>query len=68
MIKGVKSSGKASYFLALFPYVVLLTLFIKGLTLKGAIDGIKYFLKPDWSKMLEPKVKQNYSDYKENIT
>lgn len=56
VIRGVRSSGKASYFLALFPYVVLLTLFIKGLTLEGAISGIWYFIEPKWEKMFEPNV------------
>ncbi|KAM7342971.1 sodium-dependent nutrient amino acid transporter 1 isoform 3-T3 [Cochliomyia hominivorax] len=54
--KGVKSSGKASYFLAIFPYVIMLVLLIRAVTLPGSIDGIIYFIKPDWSKILDPKV------------
>ncbi|XP_035787557.1 sodium-dependent nutrient amino acid transporter 1-like isoform X2 [Anopheles albimanus] len=56
LIKGVKSSGKASYFLALFPYVVMTVLLIRACTLPGAVDGIIYFLKPQWDKILDPKV------------
>ncbi|EDW74966.1 uncharacterized protein Dwil_GK15957 [Drosophila willistoni] len=56
MFKGVKSSGKASYFLALFPYVVMLILLVRSLTLPGAFDGVLYFLKPQWHKLLEPQV------------
>lgn len=56
MVRGVKSSGKASYFLALFPYVVLITLLIRAVTLDGAIDGIKFFLTPQWDQLLTPKV------------
>ncbi|XP_058119007.1 sodium-dependent nutrient amino acid transporter 1-like isoform X2 [Anopheles ziemanni] len=56
LIKGVKSSGKASYFLALFPYVVMTVLLIRACTLPGAIDGIVYFLKPQWDKIYDPKV------------
>jgi solute carrier family 6 amino acid transporter-like protein 5/7/9/14 len=56
MIKGIKSSGKASYVLAIFPYIILLILFFRAVTLPGAIDGITVFLKPQWHAMLNPKV------------
>ena len=54
--KGVKSSGKFSYFLAIFPYVVMIILLIRAVTLDGAIDGIKFFIYPDFKKLIEPKV------------
>ncbi|KAL5286669.1 hypothetical protein ACFFRR_007967 [Megaselia abdita] len=56
IIRGVKSSGKASYFLAIFPYVVLAILLIRALTLEGSLDGIIYFIKPQWGQILNPKV------------
>ncbi|GLG96886.1 Sodium-dependent nutrient amino acid transporter 1, partial [Gryllus bimaculatus] len=54
IIRGVRSSGKAAYFLALFPYVVLVILLIRGCTLPGAVQGIIYFVNPQWDKLLEP--------------
>ncbi|KAG6447150.1 hypothetical protein O3G_MSEX004792 [Manduca sexta] len=54
--RGVKSSGKAAYFLALFPYVVLLILLIRAVTLPGASKGILFFITPDWTKILEIRV------------
>ncbi|XP_011189038.2 sodium-dependent nutrient amino acid transporter 1 [Zeugodacus cucurbitae] len=56
LIKGIKSSGKASYVLAIFPYVVLFILLIRSLTLPGAFNGVLYFLKPQWNKLLDPQV------------
>ncbi|CAK1596153.1 unnamed protein product [Parnassius mnemosyne] len=54
--RGVKSSGKAAYFLALFPYVVLFILLIRAVTLPGAGNGILFFITPEWQKILEIKV------------
>lgn len=56
LIKGIRSSGKASYFLALFPYLILGVLFVRAITLPGASNGIYYFIKPQWDKILEPQV------------
>lgn len=55
-VRGVKSSGKASYFLALFPYVIMITLLIRAATLEGAVDGMKYFIETDFDKLKEASV------------
>ncbi|CAG2181899.1 unnamed protein product, partial [Oppiella nova] len=56
LCKGVQSSGKVVYFTALFPYVVLVILFIRGVTLPGAMQGIVFYLKPDWNRLFTPQV------------
>ncbi|XP_053686019.1 sodium-dependent nutrient amino acid transporter 1-like [Sabethes cyaneus] len=56
LIRGVKSSGKFSYFLAIFPYVIIFILLIRAVTLPGAWNGIKYFFTPEWSKLLTIEV------------
>ncbi|CAF1447953.1 unnamed protein product [Adineta steineri] len=49
--KGVKWTGKVVYFTSMFPYVLLFILLIRGITLEGAMDGIKYLFIPDLSKL-----------------
>ncbi|XP_067006228.2 sodium-dependent nutrient amino acid transporter 1 [Anabrus simplex] len=56
IMRGVQSSGKAAYFLALFPYVVLTALLIRGATLEGALNGVLYFITPQWEKLVDPNV------------
>ncbi|XP_060778778.1 solute carrier family 6 member 16b [Neoarius graeffei] len=46
MFKGIKSSGKVMYFSSVFPYVVLLCFLVRGLTLDGASEGLKYMFNP----------------------
>jgi SNF family Na+-dependent transporter len=46
MKEGVSTSGKAVYFTALFPYVVLIILLVKAATLEGFGTGIKFYLTP----------------------
>uniref|UniRef100_A0A3P8UUL3 Solute carrier family 6 member 14 n=1 Tax=Cynoglossus semilaevis TaxID=244447 RepID=A0A3P8UUL3_CYNSE len=44
VIKGIKSSGKVMYVTSIFPYVVMLILLIRGVTLEGAKSGIDFFI------------------------
>ncbi|XP_063912712.1 sodium- and chloride-dependent glycine transporter 2-like isoform X2 [Zophobas morio] len=59
VIKGVKTSGKAVYFTALFPYVILTALVVQGAILEGAVDGILLYLTPRWEKLQEVDVWAN---------
>ena len=40
------------WFTALFPYVIMLVLLVRAVTLQGAYNGLVYFIKPDWSKLM----------------
>ncbi|XP_068605992.1 sodium- and chloride-dependent GABA transporter 2-like [Brachionichthys hirsutus] len=54
--KGVRSAGKVVYFTALFPYLMLAILMVRGLTLPGAWQGVVYYLYPDLSHLTELQV------------
>lgn len=51
--KGIKSTGKSAYVIALLPYVSLSILFIRGLTLPGSMKGLEFYLKPNFSKITD---------------
>uniref|UniRef100_A0A674ND66 Transporter n=1 Tax=Takifugu rubripes TaxID=31033 RepID=A0A674ND66_TAKRU len=53
---GVKLTGKVVYFTATFPYVMLVVLLVRGLTLPGAKDGLMYYLYPKPSRLADPEV------------
>ena len=56
LFKGVKVLGKVMHFAAPFPYLVLLILLIRGATLPGAWEGIKFYIVPRWEKLADYQV------------
>ncbi|XP_019488782.1 PREDICTED: sodium- and chloride-dependent neutral and basic amino acid transporter B(0+) [Hipposideros armiger] len=58
LFKGIKSSGKVVYFTAIFPYIVLFILLIRGATLEGASKGISYYIgaQSNFTKLQEAEV------------
>ncbi|XP_019600175.1 sodium-dependent dopamine transporter [Rhinolophus sinicus] len=54
--KGVKTSGKVVWITATMPYVVLFALLLRGITLPGALDGIKAYLSVDFRRLCEASV------------
>lgn len=44
------------YFTALFPYVVLVILFFRGVTLENASKGIEFFIVPDFERLGDAQV------------
>lgn len=54
--KGVESSGKVVYVTALLPYLLLIIMLLRGLTLEGSGSGLYYLFYPDWSKLGNFKV------------
>lgn len=57
LFKGIKSLGKVSYITALFPYIMLASLIVRGVTLPGSMKGIIFFIgKIDFDKLFTLKV------------
>ena len=54
--KGIASVGKVALVTAIFPYVVLAVLLVRGVTLPGASDGLHFYLTPQWHKLGDPTV------------
>uniref|UniRef100_A0A8C5EII0 Transporter n=1 Tax=Gouania willdenowi TaxID=441366 RepID=A0A8C5EII0_GOUWI len=53
-MRGVSTSGKAVYVTAVLPYIVLAIFLVRGLTLKGSWDGIKFLFTPDVDELINP--------------
>ncbi|XP_060756541.1 sodium- and chloride-dependent transporter XTRP3-like isoform X2 [Neoarius graeffei] len=55
IIRGVNSTGKVVYFTATFPYLVLIVYLIRGVTLHGALNGVKYMFTPKLEQLANPQ-------------
>ncbi|KAJ8042618.1 Sodium-dependent serotonin transporter [Holothuria leucospilota] len=54
--KGIRGSGKVVWVTATLPYICLVVLLIRGVSLQGAGQGITYYLKPRWELLLDAGV------------
>jgi NSS family neurotransmitter:Na+ symporter len=56
IFKGVKLVSKVVLWTVPIPWLMLVILMIRGLTLDGAIQGLEYYLEPDWAALAEPRI------------
>jgi len=54
--KGVKSVGKVVAITMPLPIILLIALFIRGITLPGAIEGIWYYINPDFTVLFDTEI------------
>ena len=56
MFKGANVIGKVAIWTVIIPWTLLMILTIRGLTLPNAVDGLNYYLNPDWSALATGKL------------
>ncbi|XP_066915063.1 sodium-dependent neutral amino acid transporter B(0)AT3-like [Clytia hemisphaerica] len=56
VIKRIQSAGKVVYFTVIFPYLVLLILFVQGFMLEGYSEGLKLLFTPKWHRLTDLRV------------
>ena len=54
LFRGVKWVSKVVLVTVPLPWIMLVILTVRGLTLDGAISGLEFYLEPRWAKLLEP--------------
>jgi NSS family neurotransmitter:Na+ symporter len=54
--KGVRRVGKVVIYTVTIPWICLIILVIRGLTLPGAVEGLNYYLTPNFSALLNGEV------------
>ena len=47
---------QVSYFVSIFPYILLTVMLVRGVTLEGASKGVEFYMNPDFSRLGDLKV------------
>jgi NSS family neurotransmitter:Na+ symporter len=56
IFKGTKVVSVIVKWTVPLPVFIIIAFVIRGLTLEGATEGVSYYLRPEWSKLFDPKV------------
>jgi NSS family neurotransmitter:Na+ symporter len=54
IFKGVRLVGKIVWLTVPLPWLMLLILAVRGMTLEGCMQGLAYYLDPVWSELYKP--------------
>ena len=55
IFRGVRLVGKVVLWTVPLPWIMLLILTIRGLTLPGSAEGLNFYLKPEWAMLAKPE-------------
>lgn len=55
IFKGVKLVGKVAWLTIPLPWLMLIVLTVRGLTLEGSMKGLAFYLDPDWHQLAKPE-------------
>lgn len=56
IFKGVRSVEKMAWITVVVPWLLIIIFVFRGITLPGAMDGLSYYLTPQFSALLDPGV------------
>ena len=54
IFRGVKLVGKIVWLTVPLPWIMLVILAVRGLTLEGSMKGLTFYLDPDWTQLAKP--------------
>ncbi|XP_067648993.1 sodium- and chloride-dependent glycine transporter 1-like [Haliotis asinina] len=54
--QGIKVSGKLVYITVTIPYILIAVFLIRGCLLPGSLQGMYYYIYPDFEMLLKPRV------------
>jgi len=54
--KGTKTVGKVVYATVLLPWALLIVFVVRGVTLPGSAEGLRFYLHPEFAGLLQPSV------------
>ncbi len=54
--KGAKTVSKVVYVTVFVPWLLLIVFVIRGITLPGAMEGLKFYVTPHFEKLLDPGI------------
>ena len=56
IFRGIRTVSKVVLATVPLPLLIIVIFVIRGVTLPGALDGLNFYLTPDFSRLLDPKV------------